>query len=403
MLITSKLIKIYLLKLKSERSTISDSAVRGLSLEIRPSGEGSWRFRYTFEGKQECISIGLLSETTVDDARKISVHLLSQIHGGVNPRNYLGNNAGSIKKSITFECFVSDYYIPHINSYKRCITADLTLLKNHLLPAFGNISMDRITRENVLEFQLRKKEAGYKPAYCNRFLILLGFCFNLAIKWEIPGVKGNPVKLVPLLKANNKIERFVTPEESVRLMEAINLSPNPLLKYFVTLALLTGLRKREILDAMWVDIDFENMIWTVPLSKSGYSRCVPLNRDTYNVLIALKQEVSGLLNKTGFVENEFLIPNWQTRKPFKSIFDSWNSARISASLPDLRIHDLRHSFASALVNQGIPIYEVQKLLGHSNIKTTERYAHLSIDKLRQSTVAASNYFNLPPKMKENCG
>lgn len=380
----------------SKRVTFSDKAIKGLSLEIRPTGEGSWRYRYSFGGKQECISLGLVSEVTLSNARSLVLQLLDRIEQGDNPVSKIRIERERSAHCDRFEDFVNAYYIPHIRSYKRSFACDLTLLANHLIPSFGDKIMNQIERVDVLRFQQEKQEAGYKPAYCNRILVLLGFCFNLAIKWEVHNVSKNPVKLVPFLHANNKKERFLTPDESIKLLKTIDQSPNPLLKYFVSLALLTGMRKREILDARWESIDWERRLWTVPLSKSGYARHIPLNPETMNVLYALRSKLPDLLAQKGFVDNPWIIPNWRTGKPFQSIFNSWNTARKAAALDELRIHDLRHSFASALVNKGIPIYDVQKLLGHQDVKTTERYSHFSIDRLRQSALAVSDFYDLKP-------
>lgn len=377
---------------QGKRFTVSDQIVRGLSLELRTSGEGSWRYRYTSGGKQECMSIGLLSEVDLEEARKRASQLGMRVRQGENPARSLHERQLSICP--TFKDFVDDYYLPHIRSYKRCVSADVTLLDNHLITEFGHLRMNAISRQAVLEFQRVKQAAGYKPAYCNRFLVLLGFCFNLAIKWEITGVSKNPVKLVPLLKANNKIERFMTKEESNRLLLSINGSPNPMLRYFVLLALLTGMRKREILDAKWQEIDWNRGLWFIPHSKSGTSRHVPLTAEAIAVLRELQNKLPELLEQGDLLENPWIIPNWKTGKPFKSIFNSWDTARRKADLADLRIHDLRHSFASALVNQGVPIYDVQKLLGHQDIKTTQRYAHFSAERLRASSSALNAFYDL---------
>lgn len=386
------LVEQFLARPISKRFTVSDKYARGLSLELRPSGEGSWRYRYTYAGKQECLTIGVLSEITLSQARKQVNEIASRIYQGENPVRSLRRQLSGVCP--TLKEFVDDYYLPHIRSYKRCVTADLTLLDNHLIPAFGRYRLNSIVRQDVLNFQREKQAAGYKPAYCNRFLVLLGFCFNLAIKWEIPGVTKNPVKLVPLLKANNKIERFMTKDESSRLLVAINASPNPLLKYFVLLALLTGMRKREILDARWQDIDWDRGLWFIPQSKSGTSRHVPLSSNAVSVLRELQKKLPNLLKQGDLLENPWIIPNWKTGKPFKSIFNSWDTVRKIAGLADLRIHDLRHSFASALVNQGVPIYDVQKLLGHQDIKTTQRYAHFSAERLRESSSALGAFYDL---------
>lgn len=158
------------------------------------------------------------------------------------------------------------------------------------------------------------------------------------------------------------------------------------------LALLTGARKRELLDARWEDFDFNRRVWRIPMTKSGKPRHVPLTDETLSVLMTLRQRLPEMLVQPALIENPGVLPNLKTGKPFQSVFNSWDTARKKAGVPDLRVHDLRHTFASALVNQGIPIYDIQKLLGHQDIKTTERYAHLAPDRLRNSASAAGEVY-----------
>ena len=135
--------------------------------------------------------------------------------------------------------------------------------------------------------------------------------------------------------------------------------------------ILTGARKREALDAQWRDFDIDRRDWRVPMSKSGRPRHIPLSEGVIQLLQTVPR----------FPDCPFVFPNPKTLKPYESIFNSWNTARKLAGLADVRIHDLRHSFASFLVNNGRSLYEVQKILGHTQIKTTQRYAHLSQDTL----------------------
>ncbi len=376
---------------RSKRLVVSDAAAKGLSLELRPKGGGSWRYRYTSNSKQECLTLGLLSELSLESARSLASRMSSKISEGQNPACDARNEKD--KFCPTFSAFIRDSYLPHIRSYKKCVTADITLLNNHLIPEFGGLRMNDISRAHIQKFQTEKVMAGYKPAYCNRFLVLLSYSFNLAIRWETTGVVKNPVKLVPLLKANNKIERFLTKDETSRLIFAIEQSPNPMLKYFVLFALLTGMRKREILDAKWQDVDLDRKLWLIPSSKSGYLRHVPLTDASSAVLKELKNKLPTLIKQNSFLDNPWVIPNCRTGKPFRSIFNSWDSARRKAGLEDVRIHDLRHTYASVLVNLGVPIYDVQKLLGHKDVKTTQRYAHFSMERLRSSSSAVSGFYD----------
>jgi integrase len=157
-----------------------------------------------------------------------------------------------------------------------------------------------------------------------------------------------------------------------------------MLKYIIPMLILTGARKRELLDAKWEDFDEERRLWRVPLPKSGRARHVPLS-DGALTLLASVPRVPGCVWP-------FANPN--TGKPFVSMYYGWDTARRLAGLPEVRIHDLRHSFASMLINQGRSLYEVQRILGHTQIKTTQRYSHLSNVTLLAAVNVASSEFML---------
>ena len=378
------------------RMTISDQACPGLSLEIRNPGGSSWRMRYSYRKEQRCLTLGKGAQLTLDDARQLGYQVRKLLSNNQDPTIVLAKTPAN-HCPIFFD-FIQKNYLPYIGTYKRCVSADKTLLDNHLLPAFGKYPMNRISRYMVVEFLQSKVQAGYKPGYCNRFLVLLSYCFSLAQKWGVPEIEENPVKGIALLKNLRRSERFLQNSEITGLMNAIQESPNPLLKYFVPLALLTGARKRELLDAKWSDIHLSEGIWKIPMTKSGRPLTVPLTAEATSLFRSLLDYLPTILPKIFVETNEWVFPNPKTGKPFKSIFNAWNTARTKAGLADLRIHDLRHSFASALVNHGIPIYDVQKLLGHQSVKTTERYSHLSPDRLRSSSSIASQFYtSLIPK------
>lgn len=152
-----------------------------------------------------------------------------------------------------------------------------------------------------------------------------------------------------------------------------------MLKHIVSMLILTGARKREVLDAKWQDFDIERSTWRIPITKSGKARHVPLSDGALTVLssVPIKQHTP------------YVFANPATNKPFISIYCAWNTARKQAGLADVRMHDLRHSFASMLINSGRTLYEVQHILGHTQVKTTQRYAHLSQDTLLDAANAAT--------------
>ena len=206
--------------------------------------------------------------------------------------------------------------------------------------------------------------------------------FNQALRWQTAGLTINPTKDVPFLKLNNQCQRFLSQAEAKRLLDAVRLSSNATLCPIVTMLLLTGARKREVLDARWDGIDWQRNIWCIPISKNGRARYVPLS-DGAALLLRQRQLIA--------VEGcPWIFASPETGEPYRCINHSWDTARNRAGMPELRIHDLRHSFASFLVNNGRSLYEVQKILGHSSTKMTERYAHLAHDTLLAACNAAAN-------------
>ena len=150
-----------------------------------------------------------------------------------------------------------------------------------------------------------------------------------------------------------------------------------MLKFIVPMLILTGARKREVLDAKWTDFDLERRIWRIPTTKAGKARHVPLSDGVMHLLSTMPRD------------SQWVFPNPDTSKPYVSIYCAWHTARTKAGLTDVRMHDLRHSFASLLINAGRTLYEVQNILGHTQVKTTQRYAHLSQDTLLAASNAAT--------------
>jgi integrase len=224
-----------------------------------------------------------------------------------------------------------------------------------------------------------KHQKNHKAGSTNRVIILCRYVFNCAIRWEVAGATKNPTSNIDLYPENNKIERYLTDDESKRLFVELENSPNKQLKFIVAVLLLTGARKREVLDAKWSDFDLQNRVWTIRFNKSGRARHIPISDGLITILGQLPR----------FKDCDWLLPNPKTKQPYVQLFTAWNTARQKAGLPDVRIHDLRHSFASYLVNSGRSLYEVQKILGHTEITTTQRYAHLSHDSLMSAVDAAS--------------
>lgn len=348
-----------------------DSKTTGLVFTVLASGRKTFYIRFLDDHRKTVQKrIGDATYVKLFDIRELAIKYFGQIALGKNPFAELEE----LKNVPKFQQFIEDQYIPYVKSYKRSWQCDVSLIKNHIVPNFGSKYMNDITKKDLHAF-ITQHLKTHAPGSVNRVLILIRYMFNLAIKWEVPCITKNPTKDVSLLEENNKMERYLTVEETERLFDAVQKSQNPMLKYIVSMLILTGARKSEVLHAKWSEFNFEQRLWRIGMSKSGRARFVPMS----DGLVTLLEMVPRHPGK------DYVFVNPDTGKRVGNFFYAWNTARTRAGLSDLRVHDLRHSFASFLVNSGRSLYEVQRILGHTQIKTTQRYAHLSQESLLSAT------------------
>ena len=354
-----------------------DTAITGFILEVRASGGKTFHLRYRDpHGKQRQHKIGDSKSLSFDKARQAAQVLRSRVVLGDSPAE-----ERKIKRAIlTVAEFAQERYMPFVKGYKKSWDSDDSYLRNHVLPRFGSHHLDQVSQQEVVEFHHAMRAKGYALATCNRMLVLMRYMFNLAKKWKVPGADFNPTIGVPMYEANNARERYLTAEETQRLKAALVRSDNTQLQYIVPLLLMTGARKRELLEAQWEHFDLERRSWRIPMSKSGKARYVPLSTTVLEVLAQLPR----------WPGCPYLVPNPKTRVPYVSLYSAWNTARKFAGLAEVRMHDLRHSMASNMVNSGRSIYEVAKVLGHTQLKTSQRYSHLSQETLIAAVDAAAN-------------
>jgi integrase len=356
-----------------------DTAITGFILEVRATGGKTYALRYKdSHGRQIQHKIGDAKSISFDKARNAAKVLRSKVVLGEDPAE-----DRRVKRAVpTVAEFCTEKYLPYIKGYKRSWKSDESFFRNHLLPRFGADRLDEVSQQAVVDLRQSMKTTGYSLGMANKVVVLLKHFFNLAIKWEIPGVKANPALGIRLYEEIGR-ERFLTPGETERLLAELNRSRNTQLKYIVPLLLLLGCRKRELLDSRWEEFDLERRSWRIPMSKSGKARHVPLSRAAIEILSQLPR----------WERCPYVIPNPDTRLPYVQIHRAWDYVRKAAGLPDVRMHDLRHSMASNMVNSGRSIYEVAKVLGHSQLKMTQRYAHLNQETLLAAVDAAATGTN----------
>ena len=362
------------------RKLIADKQAKGLYLDLWPKGR-AWRFRYTgLDGRMKAITIGDAVAMPLDEARRQAKAL-----GGVKKQR---KEAHLLQPIPTYSEYLEETYFPFCRATKKPSGGEERTIRNQLIPAFGHLHLDSISKSLVASFVNEKIARGYEPAGINKMLSHLKSSLNKAVEWEVGGLQVSPMRGLKLLKVTPKIDRFLDPEEARSLIRAVNESESPMLRFIIPFLLFTGARKREALDAEWRYVDLESRIWTIPDTKSGKPRFVPLSDQAIEVVRAAQSYLRG----TRQANSKWLFPNLETGKPYTSIFYPWDICRKAAGLPEVRIHDLRHSFASALVNRGMTLYDVKELLGHANVVTTQRYAHLSKARLREAAQEAGRFY-----------
>lgn len=334
------------------------------------------RFKSPITGKTSHIKLGRTTDISLDDAmKKVSIYR-TQIAEGIDPRDGI-----KAAKSIPlFSTFWEEQFLPHAKLHKRSWVCDLSLYNLHLKKEFGHLTLNHITRGQVQDLHSRLRQSGLAPATCDHYSKHMRHVLNLAVSWDI--IENHSLQGITLFKADNQINNTLNDDELGRLVPLLKEHPNRPTANAALFLLSTGARLNEALKAKWGHIDIDNKVWIIPSSnsKSKRVRSVPLNSSAIGVLNDL-----GTRGK-----HEFLFVNPRTDKPLTCIQKGWRSIRAEAGLPNLRLHDLRHSFASLLVNSGQTLYSVQRILGHANPNTTLRYAHLSTKSLQSAADSASD-------------
>jgi integrase len=370
--------KISLIDCPADKSKIevSDPSLKGFYVEVRANSEHKTYYQRVNmpDGKRRTLKVGLSSEIGIKEARNIAIRLKSDCLSGA-----LDRQIAEQKSCIKFNDFLDQHYYPYASKHKRYKTvyAHQSLMKTHIRNDLGKLPINKIKASSLRALMDKLIDLGRKPATINKLINGVQQVIRFAI--DLGHLEQSEALKVKLLNDTQKKERFLSEDETIRLIKVLNdwhVKPVALLLKFT---LFTGARIGEVMKANWQDINLETKTWYIPVEndKVKKGRIVPLNDTAVTIL----QEA--LLLKTAGQEEVFRSIQCKTR--YKSVMLSWYNIRAAAGIEGVRIHDLRHSYASHLVKNKVPLIEVSKLLGHSSIKTTMRYAHLDNDTIRQSS------------------
>jgi integrase len=364
-----------------------DTLLPGFHVRVLPSGVKSYALFYrNADGKQRTLSLGRTNLRKAEQARNLAQSKLVDIQNGRDP----SQERRAERVVVTMQDLFEDYLVKHARVRKkaRSVQGDEILWRLHLGPFLRDLRVDRVSLKDLHGFMATMVE---RKGAANRSMALLSKMMTLAVAWDLR--PDNPCKRVERYP-ENRMERFLTAAEVARLRASLDAEEDQVGSCAIRLLLLTGARRSEVLKATWSQFDLSGTspLWIVPQEHmKGATR---IRRDLRR---PISDEAASLLNNlrvfSPVTSIHWVFPS--LRDPSKCRADLnklWDRVRDRAGIPDVRIHDLRHSFASAAINSGASLHMIGKALGHADVRTTERYAHVLDGSIRDVAESVSRAF-----------
>lgn len=368
--------------LEVEKDTVFwDSELSGFGVRAYPTGSKFYVVQTRANGKAgKRVTVGRHGVLTADEARRRAALIISRIKAGEEP--VAEPMEGVPEDCPTIGELAMEWLEKHVDPRCKPRTREMyrRMVEKHLVPAFGKERALSIDRARMAEFHRSMRST---PMMANQAVNALSRIWRLAEdNGQLPEGR-NPCRTVVKYKRRRR-ERFLSEEEFRRLGKALaeaengkGTSANAIAA--IRLLLLTGCRKNEILTLKWKEVDLEAKELNLADTKTG-SRSIPLSPEAARVL-------SGIPRIDG---NPWVIPGKIAGKPMKNLTRPWRIVCERAGIRDMRIHDCRHSFASRVLALGKNLPAIGKLLGHRQVETTVRYAHLAQDSVREAAVRISD-------------
>ncbi len=344
-----------------------DGELTGFGLRVRKSGRKSYVVQTRVDGKLRWFTVGAHGPMTPDEARGQALEILAAARKGIDPRSDAARKEAEPTMADLGRRFLKEYVPDHCKpstqqEYHRSVRLFID-------PVVGDLSVSGIARKDIAALHHGMRD---KPYQANRTLGVLSKMFSLAEVWGWRPDGTNPCRHVKRYKEHQR-ERFLSEEETARLgavlREVEDEMPSAVAAF--RLLLLTGCRMSEIRDLRWEHVKADCI--ELPDAKTG-GRAVPLGPEARAVLDAIPREDG----------NPWVIAGKLPGTHLTDLQRPWRRIRKRAELEDVRIHDLRHSFASRALALGESLTMIGKLLGHTQVQTTARYAHLARDSIRNA-------------------
>ena len=353
-----------------------DGSLKGFGLRVRPSGEKTFITCYRPNGGgrgqpyRKFVIGSYGSPWTPEQARKKAEAVLLEVRNGGDPAAVKRELRSAETVADLAERFLSD----HVEAKRKSRTAAeyKRLIYKNILPEIGSVPIHQLSPKQVDRLHQRMKGTPYQA---NRVLAVLGSMLTKAEGWGLRPLNTNPCARIERFPEKAR-ERMLSASELAALSVAIDEYPSPIVRAALKLLVFSGARLREILTLKWTMVNFERGEARLQDSKTG-QKTIHLPPPAIAILSELPREAG----------NPYVLPGQKANSHLVNLEKPWRAIRAKAGLDDVRLHDLRHGFASIAVSSGMALPIIGKLLGHTQSATTQRYAHISADPLK---LAAAN-------------
>ncbi len=334
----------------------------------------SLRFRYTYNERKEIITLGPFPALDVEDARNLVRQYKLMLAQGFDPKAEERR-----QESPTFACFIEDDFVPYAKKKYKTFSNVKSTLTRHLLPKFGKRKLTDICKADIVRYH-EQVCAEISPITANRCLSMLASIFNRAVMLEL--IVKSPASGVKKFYEGESRDRYLNDDELRRFVHVLqqNIENRQVKAIFLLLTL--GLRKMEVLSFRWSNIDLDLKRVYIPDPKNRKPRYVALNTQAHALLEKMHKEREPGVDWV-FPSNAECGHLREIRRTFAFILEK-------AEIREFRLHDVRRTMASHLINSGASIYEVKEILGHQDLKSTQIYARLATASIARTSEIMSN-------------
>jgi integrase len=388
--ITEKAVREIVVSPGKKHILIFDTEQVGFAVQKTGTGNMSYIVMYRDASKkQRQDKLGKVGEISANAARLLACSYLNRLESQKK-----GLPRSSFVLSPTMDAFFFNTLLPKVKLESRSYETHASIYRNHIQPQFGDRRLNEIVGEEIVAFagSLREKPVSggrweksstrtLSEGTVKRIMILLRYIFNEGLRSKGTHLSENPTHAMKLTTVRKVVGKFLTREQLKALLRAAEESQNPDLPDILRVMAATGLRRDNVLAMRWSWFDEARETLSIPAEDDKAKKGFVLHPSAGVIEI--------LRNRMKVSNSEWVFPNPQTGKPYYSCRNAWVTARENAGLPGLRMHDLRHTYASMMLESGSDIVDVQQALGHTQLKTTAGYLHLTEGRKRYNANSAA--------------